>query len=88
MTDRDDKTGDMLAPVAREVLVDLLLNGDNTPKNIAESIGRHRKNVSERLVSMEEEGLVEAKGGGVYTLTVEGVAMARAVRRNGGSDSY
>jgi len=69
------------SPVARAVLVDLLLNGDNTPKNLADNTGKHQKSISNKMADLEEEGLVLNKGGGVYTLTIEGMQAARAIRR-------
>lgn len=69
------------SPVKRAIVVDLLVNGDNTPANIAENTGKHRVSVSERLSDLESEGLVENKGRGVYTLTLDGISVARAVRR-------
>lgn len=69
------------SPVKRAVLVDLLINGDNTPKNIADNTGKHRTTVNERLQDLEDDGFVENKGSGVYALTLEGIAAARAVRR-------
>ena len=73
----------MQSDVARASLVDLLVNGDDTPKNIAERIDRHRKSVSDKLEDLESEGYVENKGGGVRKLTVDGVRMAQAIRREG-----
>lgn len=78
----DPNNSDMLTSVSRDALADLLIHGDNTPKNIADNTGRHRKNISERLIDLEEEGFVINKGGGVYTLTQEGLVMARAVVRD------
>lgn len=67
----------MLSEVDRAALVDLLLNGDNVPSNIAENTGHHPKSVSKRLGILEDDGLVENKGSGVYSLTLEGISVAR-----------
>jgi predicted transcriptional regulator len=69
----------MLSPVERAVLIDLLLNGDNIPSNIAGNTGKHQKSVSNKLPDMIEAGLVENKGRGVYTLTQEGLNAARSL---------
>lgn len=69
-----------LTPVERDILVDLLTNGDNVPANIAENCDRHAKSVSYRLSDLVECSLVRNKGNGVYTLTVEGAQSARALR--------
>lgn len=71
-----------LSPSERKVLVDLLLNGDDGSGNISERTGVSRKHVSSNcLPALEEANLVEDKGRGNYTLTLEGVAAARAIRR-------
>jgi len=62
------------------ILVDLIRHGDNTPKNVAETIGKSRVHVHNRLNEMEEDGLTHNKGGGVWTLTPDGVELARALR--------
>lgn len=64
-----------------DALVDLLVNGDDTPKNIAERTQRHRKSVAEKLTDLEDDGFVENKGGGVRKLTTDGVRMAQALYR-------
>jgi predicted transcriptional regulator len=76
----------MLSPVEMEVLVDLLVHGDNVPGNIAENTGRHPKSVSKRLPDLEEHGLIRNKGRGVYTLTPDGVAQAQALRGDVNAD--
>lgn len=70
----------MLSPVARDALVDLLIHGDNVPSNIAANTDRHPKSVSKRLSDLEDDGLVENKGSGVYALTLEGIAIARRLK--------
>lgn len=68
-----------LTSVEREILVELLVRGDNVPGNIAESIGRSRPYVSETLSELEEKDLVDHKGRGVYRLSEYGLAVARTV---------
>jgi predicted transcriptional regulator len=70
----------MLSAVESEILVDLLLNGDNVPSNIADNIDRHKTSVSRSLSSLESEDLVDNKGRGVWTLTVAGASLARTIR--------
>lgn len=74
------KPRQMLSPVEIEVLRDLLVNGDNVPANTAENVDRHAKSASRSLSNLEEDGLVENKGRGVWTLTPEGVEAARSLR--------
>lgn len=72
-----DEMPDTPSRVAIATLVSLLENGDNTPKNIAEITGSHRTSVQRTLRELDEEGLVENKGSGVYTLTKPGFVAAR-----------
>lgn len=78
----DNSLVGMHTAVSRDVLVDLLLNGDNTPTNIAESTGRHTTSVSRKLSDLEEQGLVINKGRGVWTLTMKGMRHAQVFRRH------
>ena len=71
---------DMLSPVDRDAIVDLLEHGDNSPRNIADNTDRNASSVSRRLGILEEKGIVKNKGSGVWTLTYEGILMARTVR--------
>lgn len=70
---------EMLSQVDREVLVALLVGGDNTPKNLSEITGRHDQACQSRLAHLEDEDLVENKGGGVYRLTQQGLESARVI---------
>jgi DNA-binding IclR family transcriptional regulator len=72
----------MPTPVEREILLHLLVSGDDTSGNIAEETDRNRATVSRRLSSLEDEGLVRNKGRGVYALTLEGIAATRALERD------
>ena len=66
-----------LTKTEMDVLNDLERNGDNVPGNIAENTGRHEKSVSRVLSqgsdSLQERGLVETKGRGVWTITDAGI---------------
>lgn len=75
-----------MTPVEMDILVDLVVHGDNTAKNIAENTERSRSAVQNRFQDLIEKGLVESKGSGVYTLTVEGANTARAILRARESD--
>lgn len=72
----------MLTQVEREVTIALFDLGDNVPGNIADEIERHPTSVSRALSSLEEDGLVETKGRGVWALTPDGVRLARSFRRH------
>lgn len=71
----------MLTAVDREVLVCLLLDGANTPSNIADIVGRHPNSVMDSLDRLEDSGYVRDKGGGVHSLTYQGAVTAQTVRR-------
>ncbi len=75
----DETKFNMLSSVEMDVLQDLLLHGDNTPKNIGKNTDRNPSNVSARLSDLQEKGLVKSKGGGVWTLTLRGANMARSI---------
>lgn len=71
-----------LTPSEREILVDLLENGDDSSGNISERTGISREHVSsECLPRLADRDLVDNKGRGVYALTLDGIAAARAERR-------
>ncbi|WP_425548280.1 winged helix-turn-helix transcriptional regulator [Actinoplanes cyaneus] len=73
----------MLTASDRDILIDLLNNGDNSPSNIADNIDRHSKTVSERLSTLEDEGYVVPKGsGGVWTMTERGLHSAQILNRH------
>lgn len=71
----------MLSSVDREVLIALLIGGDDTPANLSDIADRHYQSVQKRLSELEEMGLVVSKGRGVYSLTIEGAQTARALYR-------
>lgn len=69
----------MISGADREILVALLLFGDNTPGNVSELIDRHSQTAQKRLKELETEALVANKGAGVYRLTIDGVQLARSL---------
>lgn len=72
---------DMLSQVDQEILVALLVDGANTPKNISDIIDRHHQSVMSRLDPLLEDDLIQNKGRGVYELTVAGLESARVLRK-------
>jgi len=68
-----------LTPTERDILVHLLLRGDDRAVNIAEETGRHRVSISQRASDLEEKGLLRNKGNGVYSLTLAGLTAARDI---------
>lgn len=79
MTEKPDD--EMFTGAARDVLVDLLENGANTPSNVAENTDRHPKTVSERLADLESSGYVRNKGG-VWELTMKGLTAAQTISQH------
>lgn len=71
----------MRTAVDREVLVTLLIAGDNSPGNLAEITDRHPNSIGDSLNRLEEQDSIFDKGRGVYALTYSGVNDARAVAR-------
>lgn len=71
----------MVTGLQRDVLVYLLQYGNDAPSNIADAIDTNSKYVSQMLDSLESEGLVNPRGAGVWTLTEDGVELARAIAR-------
>lgn len=65
------------SPVQKIVLTELLLYGDNSPVNVAKGHDVHHKSVSRTLSELEDDGLVENKGNGVYRLTKKGESAAQ-----------
>lgn len=71
-----------LTPMHENILVDLLLHGDDAPKNVGDRTGHHRNSVSSSLQGrLSDHGLVEPKGAGVYRLTDEGRLTAQQLAR-------
>lgn len=69
----------MLSEVDREILVCLLIKGDNTPRNIAEICNRHHQSIQDRLEELSDKSLIRNKGRGVYRLTEKGIRYAQTV---------
>ena len=59
-------------PTDNRILQDLQENGQNLGANVAENIDRNRKYVGNRLRQLEDYGLVEDIGRGVYRITEDG----------------
>ena len=55
-----------------QMILEELQDGRNLGANIAEDIDRHRKTVTKRLNQLEDYGLVDNIGRGVYELTLQG----------------
>lgn len=72
-----------LPPAAERILVYLLLEGANRPGIICEGIDHDRVYVSRMLSTMTKMGLIRDKGDSVYTLTKQGMQLARILRRDG-----
>lgn len=79
-----ERLEEMLTGAERDVLVDLLVNGDNKPRNIAQNTGRGRPSVYRCLDNLEKEGYVEEKGcGGVWRLTYpQGLHAAQTISQH------
>jgi len=69
----------MLSPVQEDILVDLLVHGDDGPRNIAENTDRNPDSVSQRLPELVEQDFIRNKGAGTYTLTRDGIHLAREI---------
>jgi len=76
----------MLTRVDRELLVALLINGDNSRANLSEMIDRHPNSISDSRDRLEDEGLIHDKGSGVLALSLSGVRAAQAVNRSTETD--
>jgi len=55
-----------------QMILSELQDGRNLGANIADHIGRHKKTVTKRLNQLEDYGLVDNIGRGVYELTEAG----------------
>ena len=77
---------DMLSQVDREVLVALLLLGDNSTGNLSDICDRHPNSIRDSFGRLEDEDFVVSKGSGVYALTFQGVTAARSVVRGSSVD--
>lgn len=69
-------------PTDKQILRELR-DGRNIGANIAEDLDKHRKTVNPRLRQLEDYGLVQNIGRGVYELTPRGkVALENAEKMN------
>lgn len=66
-------------PAQVAILVDLLISGDDKAENISRRTGFHRNTLSGQMGALVDEGLIAAKGGGVYRLTDSGREYARGM---------
>ncbi len=72
-----------LKPAERDILVDLLVYGDDKAENIGNRTGNHRNTISKYMAPLSDKGFLEPKGGGVYRLTDKGRETARGLIRAG-----
>lgn len=73
-------------PTDRMILEELL-KGQNLGANIADDIDRHQKTVTKRLNQLEDYGLVDNVGRGVYGVTPRGrIALEHIDEYSHGSD--
>lgn len=72
-----------LTPVQKDILVDLLIYGDDKAENIGKRTKHHRNTVSSHMGTLVEDGHLEAKGGGVYRLRDQGRETALGLLRGG-----
>ena len=70
-------------PVQKDILVDLLVHGDDKAENIGNRTNHHRNTVSSHMGTLVEEGYLHAKGGGVYRLRESGREMAIGLIKSG-----
>lgn len=70
-----------LSPVERAILEHLRDSGDDVPANIADEKGFHMKSVSRSVSDLEDRGLVENKGRGVYRSTQDGFEKLEAAEK-------
>lgn len=70
-----------LTGVDREMLVALLIFGDNSRANLSEICGRHPNSIGDSRDRLEESDLIFDKGRGVLALSLGGLRTAQAVNR-------
>lgn len=69
--------------VQNDILVDLLIYGDDKAGNVSRRTNRPASSISRAFSPLQEDGLVSDKGGGVYHLTTTGSNMARNILKSG-----
>lgn len=70
-----------LTPLQRDIITHIHQHGHDIPANIGDSADAHRNSVTRAIRDLEERGLVENKGRGVYKLTEPGREAARDLIR-------
>lgn len=65
----------------KAILRHLYRQGDDVPRNIADTADYHVKSIQRTLSGLESDELVANKGQGVYRLTVAGLSAARKLDR-------
>lgn len=71
--------------VEKDIMIDLLVYGDDKAENIGRRVDRPPSSVSRSLADMRKDSpsLLSAKGGGVYRLTEQGRRTAQALFQAG-----
>jgi predicted transcriptional regulator len=72
-----------LTPSGQAIVVDLLIQGDDSPKNIARRTKFTREAITRKLKDLQDQEMVVNKGGGVYRLTESGAEAARGLLMGG-----
>jgi predicted transcriptional regulator len=72
-----------LTPVQKDMLIDLLLHGDDKAENVGNRTNHHRNTVSSHMGTLVEEGYLTGKGGGVYRLREPGRDAALGLIKSG-----
>lgn len=65
--------------VENDILVDLLVHGDDKAENIGRRVNRPPSSISRSISSLAEDQVVRDKGGGVYTLQEQGRNLGRSL---------
>jgi len=82
-----DQTMRLQLPTDRLVLAELQ-GGRNLSANISDEIDRHQKTVSRRVNQLEDYGLVNNIGRGVYEITEKGEVALRLIDRYDEVDDF
>lgn len=72
-----------LTPVQKDVVVDLLVHGDDKAENVGNRTNHHRNTVSTHMGKLVDKGHIEGKGGGVYRLRDQGREAAIGLIKGG-----
>ncbi len=68
-----------LTPIQKQLLTELYIGGERTPKHLVDHVDTSRQYATEMLKDLESQGLVTNTGHGVYQLTIDGLIAARAL---------